>query len=319
MPPRKPSGDAALSEGTRRSSRIASNPTPTPGSRAKRPSPNKEKSDSVSTKKRAAKEQGGETLAKKKAKTDAEDEDQIEDDGSGEGEGALSSANIKELQVGDNLPDITLKNENGEDVIVNSLTSAEQGVVFFLVPKADTPGCTTQACLFRDSYSEFKTLSYAVYCISADTPQAQKKWQGKKELPYPLLSDPKRAFIKSLGSFKPPKSTTRSHFIFEKGTGKLVEKKSSVKPAESATLALEFIKKHHESAGGDVASAEEVKGAEEETTAVIEEEKAVEDVEGKEEAEVDVPEEGDKTAENEQKPVDSEEQNANGDTAMADS
>ena len=72
-------------------------------------------------------------------KTDAEDEDQIEGDGPGEGEGStLSSADIEELQVGDNLPDITLKNENGEDVIVKSLTSAEQGVVFFLVPKADT-------------------------------------------------------------------------------------------------------------------------------------------------------------------------------------
>src|SRR5258708_3747539 len=108
----------------------------------------------------------------------------------------------------------------------------------------------------------------------------------QKELPYPLLSDPKRAFIKSLGSFEPPKSTTRSHFIFEKGTGKLVEKKSSVKPAESyecrfvypssrehttltdrgfgslfflvsATLALEFIKKHHGSTGGDVAPQEQ--------------------------------------------------------------
>ena len=57
----------------------------------------------------------------------------------GEGESStLSSDNIKKLQVGDNLPNITLKNENGVDVIVNSLTSAEQGVVFFLVPKADT-------------------------------------------------------------------------------------------------------------------------------------------------------------------------------------
>src|SRR5260221_14641179 len=128
MPPRKPSGDAASSEGTRRSSRIASNPTPTPGSRAKRPSPNKEKSDSGSTKKRAAKEQGGETLSKKKVctrnvspsgvclclhnigprfmptylKTHTEDEDQIEGDGPGEGEGStLSSADIEERQAGD--------------------------------------------------------------------------------------------------------------------------------------------------------------------------------------------------------------------------
>jgi len=314
MPPRKSSRDASSPEGTRRSSRIASNPASAPASKAKKPSSTKEKSDGASTKKRAAKEEGGQTLAKKKAKTDAEDEDQIEDDGSGEGEGAVSGADIKELQVGDNLPDITLKNEKGEDVIVSSLTSAEQGVVFFLVPRADTPGCTTQACLFRDSYSEFKTSSYAVYCISADTPQAQKKWQDKKELPYPLLSDPKRTFIKSLGSFKPPKSTTRSHFIFEKGTGKLIEKKSSVKPAESAKSALEFIKKHRGLTGDPTG---EVKGTEGEKTAVVEEEKEDEDMEGKKEA--GAPEEGDNAAENEQEPVGNEEQNANGDTAMADS
>src|SRR5260221_12568331 len=66
MPLLNSSGDAAPSEGTRHSSRIASNLTPTPPSRAKKPSPNKEKSDSGSTKKRAAKEQGGETLTKKK-------------------------------------------------------------------------------------------------------------------------------------------------------------------------------------------------------------------------------------------------------------
>jgi peroxiredoxin len=56
--------------------------------------------------------------------------------------------------------------------------------------------------------------------------------QQQKELPFPLLSDPQRVFIKALGAFKPPKSTSRSHFVFEKDSGKLVEKKSSVKPAE---------------------------------------------------------------------------------------
>ncbi|KAF9508531.1 hypothetical protein BS47DRAFT_219911 [Hydnum rufescens UP504] len=150
-----------------------------------------------------------------------------------------------ELQVGDVLPDITLKNEKGDDVRVKDLATPEQGVVFFLVPKADTPGCTTQACAFRDSYSEFTEVKYAVYCVSADTSTAQARWQLKKELPFPLLSDPQRVFIKALGAFKPPKSTSRSHFVFEKGTGKLVEKKSSVKPAESSKLALEFIKRHH--------------------------------------------------------------------------
>ncbi|KAF8324902.1 thioredoxin-like protein [Cantharellus anzutake] len=269
MPPRKLSGDTAPAEGTRRSSRIASNPTPVAAaaaSKARKPSTKGKSEGTATKKKRTAKEEDEEASAKKKAKTDAEDEDQIEDDGSGEGE----TADGKELQVGDILPDITLKNEKGDDIKVNDLTSAEQGVVFFLVPKADTPGCTTQACLFRDSYSEFNQVSYAVYCVSADTPQAQQKWQTKKELPYPLLSDPKRTFIRALGSLKPPKSTARSHFIFEKGSGKLIDKKSSVKPAESAKLALEFIKKHHGTVAGDVMSTEP-KDAEEEQAAETQE------------------------------------------------
>jgi len=115
----------------------------------------------------------------------------------------------------------------------------------FLVPKANTPGCTTQACLFRDSYSDFTAQGYAVYCLSADSSSAQAKWQTSKSLPYPLLSDTKHELIKALGAFVPPKSTKRSHFVFEKGSGKLILKKLGVKPVDSASQVLDFIKKHH--------------------------------------------------------------------------
>jgi len=148
------------------------------------------------------------------------------------------SAELAAIDTGDTLPSHILKNEKDEDIDVSALT-AEKGLVLFLVPRADTPGCTTQACGFRDIYTEFTSLDYEVYCLSADPPAAQTKWQTKKSLPFPLLSDPKRVLIKALtgGGVK----TARSHFIFEKG-GKLVEKKMSVKPAESSKLALEFIK-----------------------------------------------------------------------------
>ena len=85
-----------------------------------------------------------------------------------------------------------------------------------------------------------------MYCLSADSPTAQSKWQTKvrissnngpendfrlqKELPYPLLSDPKRVLITALGAGEGGK-TKRSHFIFEKG-GKLIKKEIPVKPAE---------------------------------------------------------------------------------------
>ncbi|KAJ3781232.1 thioredoxin-like protein [Lentinula aff. detonsa] len=150
--------------------------------------------------------------------------------------------------LGSFLPEITLKSEKEVDVQV-SLLAENKGVVLFLVPKADTPGCTNQACGFRDIYAEFTSAEYDVYCVSADPPAAQSKWQEKKSLPYGLLSDPDRKLISALGANDKGK-TKRSHFVFAKaeegaeGKGKLIEKHIGVKPVESPKLALEFIKSY---------------------------------------------------------------------------
>ncbi|KAI9441313.1 AhpC-TSA-domain-containing protein [Lactarius indigo] len=142
---------------------------------------------------------------------------------------------------GEGAPPPAKKNEQGEDIDVATLTE-EKGVVIFSIPKADTPGCTTQACGFRDIYPDFTEHNFTVYCLSHDKPEDQKKWQLKKEFPYPLLSDPDRVFVAALGA-KDPKTgkTKRGHFIFAKG-GKLVDKKLPVTPADSPTLSLEFVK-----------------------------------------------------------------------------
>ncbi|RDX54542.1 AhpC-TSA-domain-containing protein [Lentinus brumalis] len=150
-----------------------------------------------------------------------------------------SAPALEPINVGDTLPSYIVKNEKDEDVDVATL-AAEKGVILFLVPKADTPGCTQQACGFRDIYPDFASLNFDVYCLSADKPAAQSKWQTKKNLPYPLLSDPQRVLITALGAGEGGK-TKRSHFIFEKG-GKLVDKKIPVKPVDSPKLALEFVK-----------------------------------------------------------------------------
>ncbi|OCB89484.1 AhpC-TSA-domain-containing protein [Sanghuangporus baumii] len=142
------------------------------------------------------------------------------------------------LKLGEPLPDLLLKNEQGEEVKVQSLAENKKGVVLFLVPKADTPGCTTQACGFRDMSSDFTSLDFAVYCLSADAPDKQKKWKDKKSLPFPLLSDPDRALIEKLTGNGA--KTPRSHFVF--AGGKLVDKRMPVKPVDSPRLAFEFIK-----------------------------------------------------------------------------
>lgn len=106
-----------------------------------------------------------------------------------------SNVDLAAIDIGGYLPSHVLKNEKDEDIDVSTLT-AEKGLVLFLVPKADTrefisplslgaalltilAGCTTQACGFRDAYPDFTSLNYEVYCLSADSPAAQTKWQTK--------------------------------------------------------------------------------------------------------------------------------------------
>jgi len=223
MPPRKTADSDA--EPPRRSARVAALP------KEEESKPKTVRKASSSKKRPAETEEavGAESSTAKKAKATETESD----------EEAQESTPLSPVDIGDILPSVTLKNEKGEDVDVAGLTT-DKGLILFLVPKADTPGCTNQACGFRDIYPDFTALNYEVYCLSADTPSAQSKWQAKKELPYPLLSDPKRILIAALGAADGGK-TKRSHFIFGKG-GKLLEKKIPVKPVDSPKLALEFIK-----------------------------------------------------------------------------
>ncbi|KAF8320006.1 AhpC-TSA-domain-containing protein [Clavulina sp. PMI_390] len=161
-------------------------------------------------------------VSKKRTKDEVDEEDSEVEDAEAEEE----KPKAKKFSIGDTISaDIVLKNEKGEDVNVKELS--EKGLVMFLVPKANTPGCTKQACAYRDSYADFSQTGYEVYCLSADSTTSQSKWQTKEGLPYPLLSDPERTLIRALGAGSAGK-TTRSHFIFEKGTGKLIDKQVPV-------------------------------------------------------------------------------------------
>jgi peroxiredoxin Q/BCP len=239
--------DSETANAPRRSSRISAQPRPEAPTKRTR----KGAAKPGSTRKRALKEgqEGDQDVDveceqdAKKVKLPSAEETQAPAEVAGESAAAepssVPSDPPRNVDVEETLPSLVLKNEKGEDVDTASLT-AEQGVVLFLVPKADTPGCTAQACGFRDVWQEFGALNYGVYCLSADSPAAQTKWQTKKHLPYQLLSDPQRTLIGALGAADGNK-TKRSHFVFEQG-GKLLDKKIPVKPADSPRLALEFIK-----------------------------------------------------------------------------
>ncbi|KAI0424004.1 thioredoxin-like protein [Xylaria sp. FL1042] len=98
---------------------------------------------------------------------------------------------------------------------------SKAGVVLFTYPKASTPGCTNQACLFRDSYTDLTKEGLLIYGLSTDSPKANTTFKIKQNLPYPLLCDPSATLIGAIGLKKTPKGTTRGVFVLDK-SGKVL-------------------------------------------------------------------------------------------------
>lgn len=98
-------------------------------------------------------------------------------------------------------PDFELPDADGNPVKLRDLT-AKGSLVIYFYPKDMTPGCTTEACDFRDNLKRVKAAGAQVVGISADTPQSHQKFAGKYELNFPLLSDPGKDVLKAYGVFK---------------------------------------------------------------------------------------------------------------------
>lgn len=92
------------------------------------------------------------------------------------------------LAVGDHAPDFTLPGSGGKPVRLSELTATKAVVVFFY-PKDDTPGCTVEACTFRDRYDAFAAAGAEVVGISSDSLESHDRFAGKHKLPMTLLSD----------------------------------------------------------------------------------------------------------------------------------
>ena len=103
------------------------------------------------------------------------------------------------LEIGTKPPDFTLQDQDGTPVKLSGFKG--QRVVVFFYPKAMTPGCTRESCDFRDELAAFKKKKVAVLGISKDTPAAQKRFQQKYDLPFPLLSDADLAVQKAWGAW----------------------------------------------------------------------------------------------------------------------
>ena len=102
------------------------------------------------------------------------------------------------LNVGDKAPDFSLPSQTGETITLSSFFGKQPVVVYFY-PKDDTPGCTLEACGFRDSYEAFQTAGAIVIGISADSVDSHKKFAEKHRLPFLLVSDVKNQARKAFG------------------------------------------------------------------------------------------------------------------------
>jgi peroxiredoxin Q/BCP len=103
------------------------------------------------------------------------------------------------LSVGDQAPDFSLPDPDGTQVSLKAL-KGQKAVVYFY-PAASTPGCTTQACDFRDNMASLTSAGYAVVGISPDTPEDQRRFRDEQQVPYPLLCDPSREVLEAYGAW----------------------------------------------------------------------------------------------------------------------
>lgn len=108
-----------------------------------------------------------------------------------------NDAQMKKIEVGDTVPSFKLKNQNGKVFEVNNAIGKPMVIYFY--PKDDTPGCTKEACRFRDEFELFSDLETLVIGISADSVESHKKFEQKYNLPFILLSDTKNEVRKLFG------------------------------------------------------------------------------------------------------------------------
>ena len=146
------------------------------------------------------------------------------------------------IQVGDKAPNIKTSEF--------SLADAKgQRVVLFFFPKADTPGCTKEACEFRDAQKAFTRKNAAIVGISPDKSAAQVKFAEKYGLPYVFVADPDHAIAEAYGVWKEKSMYGRKYMGIERTTfvidekGKIAEIFAKVKPAGHAAEVLEALAK----------------------------------------------------------------------------
>ncbi len=153
--------------------------------------------------------------------------------------------------VGKKAPDFTLNDENGNKVKLSDFRG--QKVILYFYPKDDTPGCTAQACGFRDHYVDIEDKNGVVIGISPDNAESHRKFRTKYNLPFILLSDPDHAVADKYGAWgektfmgRQHLGIIRSHFVIDEN-GKVVDAQVKVNAKESPDLAYGVLESRQQS------------------------------------------------------------------------
>jgi peroxiredoxin Q/BCP len=141
------------------------------------------------------------------------------------------------LAVGDTAPNFTVKDTNGNTVSLADY--AGKTVVLYFYPKDDTPGCTKEACSFRDSYTEYQGKDVVVLGVSRDDEASHQQFTEKYSLPFPLLADIDGAITQAYdvdgGGY-----SKRVTYVID-GTGKIIEVYTTVKTDSHASDILQAL------------------------------------------------------------------------------
>lgn len=149
------------------------------------------------------------------------------------------------LQAGVQAPDFRLQDETGAERSLSDYLG--KPVVLYFYPKDDTPGCTKEACNFRDDYSAYEQAGVTILGVSPDTPEAHTKFKKKYNLPFTLLADVGHQVADLYGVWGPKKFMGKSYEGVLRTTfligpdGKIVRTFENVKPADHSQEVLEAL------------------------------------------------------------------------------
>ena len=149
------------------------------------------------------------------------------------------------VEEGAPAPEFELTNDEGETVTLSALRG--KPVVLYFYPKDDTPGCTTEACEFRDAYDRFRDQGVEILGVSPDTEASHRKFKSKYELPFTLLADPEHEAAEAYGVWKEKRNYGKTYMGVERSTfiidadGKVAKAMRGIRPAGHAAQVLETL------------------------------------------------------------------------------